>query len=456
MTTDELIAPGTTGPATPTRRGSLRPLLLRLHFYLGVFVGPFIFVAAFSGLLYIFTPQLERAIYAHELTVPVGQAKQPLNDQVQAAQRALPDATMVRVRPGDADEATTQVIFSRSDLAPSHWLTAYVDPYTSQVRGTLETYGSSQAGPVRTWIDELHRGLHLGDFGRLYSELAASWLWVVVLGGLVLWWGRRRPAKGKGRRRLLSWHATTGTWVAIVLLFLSATGLTWSQYAGDTITDLRAALSWQTPTLPAASGHGGHGAHSEHAGPSGPAVAATADQVRNIARRAGLDGPIEIAVPSEPGAAHVVKQIRTEWPTKVDSAAIDATTGQVLATLRFDDYPLGAKLARWGIDAHMGVLFGLPNQIVLAAVCVAVLALIVWGYRMWWHRRPTKGGFGVGRPFPRGAWRSVPTPVLIGLIAVTAVLAWYLPVLGVSLIGFLLVDSAVGWAKGGPAVPARR
>jgi uncharacterized iron-regulated membrane protein len=28
--------------------------------------------------------------------------------------------------------------------------------------------------------------------GRLYTELAASWLWVLVLGGLVLWWQRLR------------------------------------------------------------------------------------------------------------------------------------------------------------------------------------------------------------------------------------------------------------------------
>nr|WP_042180640.1 PepSY-associated TM helix domain-containing protein [Kibdelosporangium sp. MJ126-NF4]CEL14493.1 Uncharacterized iron-regulated membrane protein; Iron-uptake factor PiuB [Kibdelosporangium sp. MJ126-NF4]CTQ88858.1 Uncharacterized iron-regulated membrane protein; Iron-uptake factor PiuB [Kibdelosporangium sp. MJ126-NF4] len=448
MTTDELIAPDSAAPATPTRRGSLRPLLLRLHFYLGVFVGPFIFVAAFSGLLYIFTPQLERAIYAHELTAPVGPAKQPLNLQVEAARTALPDATLVRVRPGEADDATTQVIFSRADLAPSHWLTAYVDPYTATVRGTLETYGSSQSGPVRTWIDELHRGLHLGDFGRLYSELAASWLWVVVLGGLVLWWGRRRVRTGTGRRKLLSWHATTGTWVAIVLLFLSATGLTWSQHAGDTITDLRAALSWETPTLPvAAPDHNGHssGEHSGHGG--GQVAAAGVDQVRNIARRAGLDGPIEIAVPPKPGDAYVVKQIQNEWPTKVDSAAIDSTTGKVLATLRFEDYSLMAKLSRWGIDAHMGVLFGLANQIVLAVVCVAVLALVIWGYRMWWHRRPTRDSFGFGRPFPRGAWRSAPMPVLIGLVLVTAVLAWCLPVLGVSLAGFLLVDFAVGRVK---------
>lgn len=52
--------PDTSGPARPDRhRGAwaaLRPLILRLHFYAGVFVAPFILVATVSGLLYVWTP----------------------------------------------------------------------------------------------------------------------------------------------------------------------------------------------------------------------------------------------------------------------------------------------------------------------------------------------------------------------------------------------------------------
>lgn len=38
----------------------LLPLLRRLHFYAGILVGPFLVVAAVTGALYVFTPQLER------------------------------------------------------------------------------------------------------------------------------------------------------------------------------------------------------------------------------------------------------------------------------------------------------------------------------------------------------------------------------------------------------------
>jgi uncharacterized iron-regulated membrane protein len=447
MTTNDLLEHPTAAPEPAPRAAdgwSLRPLLLRLHFYAGVLVGPFVLVAALTGLLYIFTPQLEDAIYDHELHVPASEQWQPLSAQIAAARQALPEATVSSVRPAPSPTDTTQILFTVSGLPESYHRTVFIDPHTSEVRGVLDTYGSGQALPLRTWLDQLHRNLHLGDVGRVYSELAASWLWVVVAGGLVLWWGRRRRRRSTGERcRTMSRHAVTGTAVAVVLLFLSATGLTWSQFAGSNIGDVRSALNWQTPTVSAAAQHHGpeagaaHGGHSEHAGRDiGP------DAVLAAARDVGLSGPVEITLPTGAGSAYVVAQIQRHWPEKQDSAAVDPMTGQVTEVLRFADYPLMAKLARWGIDAHMGLLFGLFNQIVLAVVCVALIAMIVWGYRMWWLRRPTRTRFG--RPYPRGSLRRLPLRVLVPLIAITVVVGWFLPVFGLSLLAFLAVDVLLG------------
>ncbi|MEV0144450.1 MULTISPECIES: hypothetical protein [unclassified Nonomuraea] len=40
-------------------------------------------------------------------------------------------------------------------------------------------------------------------------------------------------------------------------------------------------------------------------------------------------------------------------------------------------------MARWGIDAHMGRLFGLANQIVLAALTAGLMLLIGYGCGYW-------------------------------------------------------------------------
>lgn len=73
--------------------------------------------------------------------------------------------------------------------------------------------------------------------------------------------------------------------------------------------------------------------------------------------------------------------------------------------------------------------------------------LIVWGYRMWWLRRPTKDrALSVGRAQPRGAWRRLPVTVLLPFAAVTVVVGWFVPLLGLSLLAFLVVDGALGFA----------
>lgn len=83
-------------------------------------------------------------------------------------------------------------------------------------------------------------------------------------------------------------------------------------------------------------------------------------------------------------------EIDRRWPTQVDAVAVDPHSMQVLDRTRFDDFPLMAKLTRWGVDFHMGILFGLINQLLLIAFGIALCVLIIWGYRMWWMRRPAR------------------------------------------------------------------
>lgn len=482
MSTDEHVAPAAgaddgdvadQGTRTRSAWSALRPLVLRLHFYAGVLVAPFLLIAATTGLLYAGSFQAEKLLYGHELRVPAGDTKLPLSRQIDAAREAHPEGTISAVRPSPDDTSTTRVMLSGvKGVAEGHTRAVFVDPYTAKVRGALESYGSTGALPLRTWIDEFHRDLHLGQSGRLYSELAASWLWVITGGGLLLWFARRRnrrasagstasadstasAAPATGRRRTLALHSGLGVWVAVGLFFLSATGLTWSTYAGANVTDLRAAVGQATPAV--ASGltgeHAGHGTMpGMDMGGSGGGHHTTDvgyDAVLRAARAKGLGDPVEIVPPSGPGAAYTVSQIQRSWPEKQDAVAVAPATGEVTDTVRFADYPLLAKLSRWGIDLHTGILFGIVNQLALAALAASLILLIVWGYRMWWQRGRT-GAFG--RPLPRGAWRRVPPYVLIPLAAGLAAVGYYLPLLGIPLAAFLAVDIAAGritaWSHG--------
>ncbi|MFF4803891.1 PepSY-associated TM helix domain-containing protein [Streptomyces sp. NPDC001351] len=443
---DEAPQPAVAPAPSPSRLASLRPLVLRLHFYAGVFVAPFLFVAAVTGFLYAGAFQAEKLVYAHEMTVAkVGDTRLPISEQVTAARKAHPEGTVSAVRPSPEADATTRVMLSGvKGVDPGHSLAVFVDPYTGKVRGALEQYGSTGALPLRTWIDEFHRDLHLGDTGRLYSEFAASWLWVIAVGGLVLWFSRRRALRKlrgtSGRRRTLGLHGTVGVWAAAGFIFLSATGLTWSTYAGANIDTLRTSLGQATPSVSATAG-GEHAGHGSSATTGTGAHGVGLDKVLAAARAKGLTDPVEIVPPADANSAYVVKQVQRSWPEKQDSVAVDPTTGKVTDELRFADYPLLAKLTRWGIDLHTGILFGLVNQIALMALALCLILLIVWGYRMWWQRGR---GSTFGRPIPRGAWQQVPPQILVPAVAVIAVLGYFVPLLGIPLAAFVVVDVLLG------------
>lgn len=459
-------------PAPVRARSGWRPLVLRLHFYAGILVAPFILVAAVSGGLYAVAPSLEQLVYSDQLSVTPGGPALPVAEQVRAAESVRPDLTVSAVRPAAEPGDTTRVMFDDPSLGESEQWAVFLDPATARPLGELAVYGSSGSLPLRTWISELHRTLHLGEPGRLYSELAASWLGVIALGGLALWVERYRRSRGArlltvdrsttGRRRTLGRHGAVGAWIAAGLVFLSATGLTWSTYAGANVTELRSALSWSTPAVAttlggAASSTGGdHTDHTDHtegqvATTSGAgSTSVTAENVDRLdavlatAAGAGLTGALEVSVPGAAGTAAVVSETRQAWVFHNDSVAVDPATGRVTDVLRFADWPLAAQLAAWGIQLHMGTLLGLGNQLALLALAVALVTVVVRGYLLWWRRRPTRSGaLGVGRAPRAGAVRGLSPAAAVAVGAATLLVGWFVPLLGLSLLAFLLVDVAV-------------
>lgn len=436
-------------------------LILRLHFYIGLFVGPFIFIAALTGTLYVLTPQIEERLFARQLYVDVPGTAQPLAAQVAAAQATLaerPSAQLLAVRPAPTIRDTSRVLFHLPESGPSEYLAVFVNPATLAIQGQLMVYGTSGILPLRTWLDHLHQGLLLGSVGRVYSELAASWLWVAALGGVYLWWRTRIPSRAATRRklpraaRLRYWHSTLGLTLLAGMLFFSATGLTWSQWAGDNIAVVRGALGWQTPplntTLIAHVATAQHDAHAEHHGDtlshhpaSPPLVLNSFDSVLAAARQAGISAAkLEIRPAKTAHHAWTVSEIERRWPTRADMVAINPDNGAIIDHVKFADYPLAAKLTRWGIDAHMGVLFGLLNQLILAAFGLGLCALILWGYWMWWIRRQRAGD----QPHPANtlytAFIALPPTIRILAGSIALLLGACLPIMGISLLIFLLTD----------------
>jgi uncharacterized iron-regulated membrane protein len=424
---------------------------MRLHFYAGVLIAPFILVAALTGALYALAPTIESVVYRDILTVEPGGTAMPLSEQAAAARSGFPQLEMSGMRPAATPTDSTRVYFSDPALADDMQRAVFVDPYTGLVLGDEATWLGYL--PLSTWLDGLHRHLNLGEPGRVYSELAASWLGVVALGGLYLWVVRpslhRKRAQRRrqqGRARTANRHGSIGVWALVFMLFLSATGITWSTYAGAHVTDIRSAMNWQRPQLDTPAGeHAGHTGHSAAV----DSVAVDLDAVAAAAERSGVQAPLELTLPPAAGEAVTVTEIDKPFRLTTDVVAVDPGTAEVTSEVDYwRDYSVVAMLADWGIRMHMGLLFGLLNQLVLLAVAVGIVVSIVLGYRMWWQRRPTRGSaWAVGRPPLRGGLRRL-HPATAALVVLTAVaVGWFLPLLGLSLAAFVLVDLGLAARK---------
>ncbi len=468
-------------------RGAVLNLLRRLHFYIGLFVAPFIFVAALSGTLYVLTPQLENLIYADALTAhPQGNA-QPLSAQISAARAYAGEKQHIyAVRPAPRATDTTRVQFSDASLGASQSRAVFIDPYSLKVTGDMTVYGTSGVLPLRTTLDLLHSSLLLGDFGRNYSELAASWLWVAALGGVVLWLGTRPKRKLKRARSGFAfsrhWHITLGLTLVLGLVFFSVTGLTWSQWAGNNIDRWRTELNWLTPQVntslsgdAAATPADPHADH--HSMPGMPdmdmsdmdmskmSMSSMAkpvaqpvkpmpnnqpdgdwDRVLNAARQDGLSASkLELRQPKSADKAWAVTEIDRSWPTRVDAVSVNPQDFTIVDHVYFAQFPLVAKLTRWGVDAHMGVLFGLPNQLLLAFFGLGLCTMIVLGYRMWWSRRPKQIEASPAQTLTE-TWLAIPHYSKGTCLILALALGYALPVMGVSLLAFVLVD-ILRWRK---------
>jgi uncharacterized iron-regulated membrane protein len=432
---------------------AIRQFIMRLHFYIGLFIAPFIFFAALSGTVYVLTPQIEGWLYRDQLVAQSNGPAKPLSEQIAIARSTIGEGPrFFAIRPSTGDGHTTRVMFTQPGLGDSETRTVFVDPASLAVQGEMITYGTSGVLPFRTALDYLHRNLLLGDIGRNYSELAASWLWIAVLGGLCLWFWQRRLPKNAGRaapqRRM---HSLIGLWLSIGLLFLSVTGLTWSRWAGNNIDQFRNGVGWVTPSITVDLKPGEApkpmGEHADHmsmapaptAAPKPEAqTLAEIDRVVATARAAGIDSPmIEIRPPRTVDQAFRVSEYDRRWPTQVDTVAVDPADMRVTSRADFATFPIIAKLIRWGIDAHMGVLFGVVNQIVMAVFGIGLMASIAYGYRMWWLRRPTAGGSP--RTLVKAfSYLSAPAKTVVAIVAVALGVA--LPAMGASLALFLFID----------------
>jgi uncharacterized iron-regulated membrane protein len=181
------------------------------------------------------------------------------------------------------------------------------------------------------------------------------------------------------------------------------------------------------------------------------------DEIVAAAARAGITDGVSLTTPARPGTGWTVAETDLQWPVHLDQAVIDPTTGAVVRTLPWEAWPLGAQIYRLTLFFHFGrslrraepdpahrghgrragqLVVGLPDVVATAAAAL----------------RPPRMAPRPGPP-PRCLAGRAPRAAGIGAVALTIGLAWAMPVFGVTLAVFLVIDALLGLRHRHPDAP---
>src|SRR4028118_316177 len=127
----------------------------RWHFYAGLFVIPFMLILSVTGIIYLFKPQLDAVMYHHQMFVQPADVVMPYTQQVEAAQRIYPDATVTKFTTSVAPERSAEVTLTTSD---ERTLAVFVNPYTAEILGDRDENNNLQA-----IARKIHGELMIGD-----------------------------------------------------------------------------------------------------------------------------------------------------------------------------------------------------------------------------------------------------------------------------------------------------
>ena len=423
----------------------------RWHFFAGLLAVPFMISLAITGGLYLFNDEIDASLFRYRNYVAVGTNELPPSALVEKALAAVPGSSLSSYRTPAGEDRSARVTLATG----AGKVLAFVDPYEGTVLDTV-----AAAEEFNQVVEDLHSLDYFGTSWERIIEVVAGFAIVLVLTGIYLWWPRSQTGgvvsvRGTPAKRVF-WrdvHAVTGIFASALILFLALSGLLWSGFWGSTVnatltangmgypaelwdrvphsmlitTDVLPKASWLMENAPVPE--------SAVAGDGQKALPPIGlDNAVTIANAAGMLPGYEISPPSGETGVYTA----AIFPADLDyerTIHIDQYSGERLVDVAFADYPVTGKLIEWGINVHQGREWGLFNQLLMLATCLAIVAMSLSAVVMWWKRRPA-GRLGVP-PAPREK------RIYVGLWAIAAVFGVLFPLTGITILAMILLDQLV-------------
>lgn len=387
------------------------------HFIGGLVSLPIVLLLSVSGAIYLFKDDYEKE-NKNQITA-INQTGSPLSFQQQWQLAAKhwgkqPDAIVL-----SSQKVATQFTSGKF----SHKSSLFIHPITGEETGRIQL-NKTDMHKVR----KFHGELLLGSFGTKIVELVASWMIVLLVTGIYLFWPRDKGLKSlitirfkQGKRILFrDIHAVTGFWFSALLLIILAGGLPWTDVFGSNFKWLQESTNSGFPSTWSSRNIKSTIAENP----------LTLDHFIEKATSLELSGQTSISLPKTKDGVFSVYNQTTEF-SAMKMMHFDQYSGELLQQHSWDDIGLMMKSRLWLMAFHQGE-FGYWNFLVVLITAIALVIISISAIASYLKRKVA------------GSW-SIPKTTQnkkmgYGLIILISIMSILFPLFGLSVI-FIFIAS---------------
>lgn len=370
-----------------------KKFLFQIHWFLGISAGLILSIMGVTGAIYSYDQQILKWVNTDSYVVQAQSS--PKLTPAQLYQHFTTIQPEIKINSITiAKDPTASSVVNIEKEGERRGYNMMVNPYTAQVLPEV------QGRKLLLLIQQIHRNLTAGEFGKQITGACALMLIYFVLSGLYLRWPKKHSArqwlavkpKLKGRNFIWDLHAVVGTWVIVFYLLFACTGLYWSYDWWR--SGMFKVLGVEQPKI---QGHGGSGRNK--------------DQLPKIQ----LDNAQLITALNQTWSGFN-NQIGRDYSTltvnlpkkddgKIELSFVDATpqherarnqavynykTANIEKMELYEDKKLNQKIMSSMLPVHRGSFFGPVYQFVAMLASLAMPLFFVTGWMLYLKRRKQK------------------------------------------------------------------
>ncbi|WP_299248725.1 PepSY domain-containing protein [uncultured Aquimarina sp.] len=402
------------------KKSKLNSWLWKWHFIAGLISLPFVLVLSITGTIYLFKSDYETPRQKHIKEVTVTGTPIPLQEQLLIANTNAikkPNSVIIATSPNQATEFISGRFGSKSSL--------FINPYTGTVSGEIISKKTDMH-----IVRKLHGELLTGKFGTKIIELIASWMVVLIVTGLYVWWpsggwklkGYFIPRTNLDHRTFYrDLHAISGFWISILLLMILAGGFPWTDVFGNNFKQIQKLTNTGYPST--------WQANRIQSTPSGNPL--TLDQIVEKTKTLKLPGEVTLSFPKDSKGVYSLSNFNPSDLSSQQKIHFDQYSGETILKHTWKDVGILMRGRMWFMAFHQGE-FGVWNwwlMLFTAIILTIMSASAIVSYVL----RKRKKSWGI--PKAPASFK-----VGYGIVIILVLLSLLFPLFGISLLFILGIE----------------